>query len=217
MIDVASADELLSTTRAVRRRLDLERPVEPEVLLDCVRLALQAPAAVNSQSWRFVIVTDRATKSALADVYRKAGAVWVDGPLQTMTDGPIKTVTQEAQRFMGVLDRVPVLVVACTERPIEGQPFPVQMSALGSVLPAIWSFQLALRSRGLGSVFTTLHLWEADEAALLLGLPDNVTQIALIPVAYTIGTDFKTARRPAPEDVVFWNSWGELKSAKGES
>ncbi len=216
MIDVAAADELLSTTRAVRRRLDLERPVEPEVLLDCVRLALQAPAAVNSQSWRFVVVTDQAKKFALAELYRKAGAVWVDVPLQTMVDGPQKTVTEEAQRFMGVLERVPVLVLACAERPIEGQPFAVQMSALGSVLPAIWSFQLALRSRGLGSVFTTLHLWEADEAAALFGLPDSVTQISLIPVAYTLGTDFKAARRPAPEDVVFWNSWGESKPTKSE-
>lgn len=216
MIDIEATDELLSTTRAVRRRLDLGRPVEPEVILDCVRLALQAPAAVSAQSWHFVVVTDRAKKLALAEVYRKAGAVWVDAPLRSMDEGPTKTVTEEAQWFMGVLERVPVLVLVCSNRPIEGQPFPVQMSALGSVIPAIWSFQLALRSRGLGSVFTTLHLWEAADAAALLDLPESVTQISLIPVGYTIGSDFKAARRPAPEDVVFWNSWGESSPPRGQ-
>ena len=208
VIDIRAADDLLSTTRAVRRRLDLDRPVEREVLMDCVRLALQAPAALNSQAWRFVIITDSGTRLALADIYRRAGAVKVDSPLRGMPEGPQKKVTEDAQRFMAVLGRVPVHVLACTERPLEGQPLPVQMSVLGSVLPAIWSFQLALRSRGLGSVFTTLHLWHADQAAELLGLPEGVTQVALIPVAYTLGTDFRPARRAAPEEAVFWNSWG---------
>jgi nitroreductase len=206
-VDTDATDELLSTTRAVRRRLDLERPVERAVLLDCVRLALQAPSAVGATPWRFVIITDPDLKRGIGDVYRSAGAVWVDKPLETMPEGPVKTVTEEAQWFMGVIDQAPALVLVCSTRPIEDQPFAVQMSAVGSVLPAIWSFQLALRSRGLGSVYTTLHLWEAEAAAELLGIPEGVTQVALIPVAYTVGTDFKPARRPEPEDVVSWNTW----------
>jgi len=207
VFDLASTDALLSTTRAVRRRLDLDRPVERDVLLECVSLALQAPAAVSAQAWRFVIVTDPATRRGLADIYRKAGAVWVDEPLRTMPEGSVKKVTEEAQWFMNVIERVPVHVVVCSTRPVEGQPFAVQMSTVGSVVPAIWSFQLALRSRGLGSVYTTLHLWEAPEAAQLLGIPDGITQVALLPVAYTVGTDFKPARRPPPEDVVSWEKW----------
>ncbi len=110
---------------------------------------------------------------------------------------------------MTVLQDIPVLVLVCALRPIDNQPLAVQMSILGSVLPAVWSFQLALRSRGLGSVFTTLHLWKVEDVAKLLGIPDGVTQVALLPVAFTIGTEFKPARRPEPEEVVSWNVWAD--------
>lgn len=209
MIDIGNADELLSTTRAVRRRLDLSRPVDPEVLLDCVRLALQAPAAVNSPPWRFVIITEPEKRRAIAEIYRSAGAERVDEPLRTMPSGAERKVVEEAQRFMTVLQDIPVLVLVCALRPIDNQPLAVQMSILGSVLPAVWSFQLALRSRGLGSVFTTLHLWKDEDVAKLLGIPDGVTQVALLPVAFTIGTEFKPARRPEPEEVVSWNGWAD--------
>lgn len=209
MIDIGNADELLSTTRAVRRRLDLSRPVDPDVLLDCVRLALQAPAAVNSPPWRFVIITEPEKRRAIAEIYRSAGAERVDEPLRTMPSGAERNVVEEAQRFMTVLQDIPVLVLVCALRPIDNQPLAVQMSILGSVLPAVWSFQLALRSRGLGSVFTTLHLWKVEDVAKLLGIPDGVTQVALLPVAFTIGTEFKPARRPEPEEVVSWNVWAD--------
>ena len=168
---MASADELLSTTRAVRRRLDLTRPVDPGLLLQCVRLALQAPAAVNTPPWRFVIITHPGTRRAVGEIYRSAGAEWVDDPLRTMPEGPARKVIEEAQWFMRVLGEVPVLVLVCALRPLFDQPLAVQMSALGSVLPAVWSFQLALRARGLGSVFTTLHLWRHEVMAELLGIP----------------------------------------------
>jgi nitroreductase len=217
MIDIGSTDELLSTTRAVRRRLDLERPVDPKVLLECVRLALQAPAAVNSPPWRFLIITEPEIRREIAEIYRMAGAEHVDEPLRTMPDSAERQVVEEAQRFMQVLQDIPVLVLVCALRPIDGQPLAVQMSILGSILPAVWSFQLALRSRGLGSVFTTLHLWKHEEMAKLLGIPDGVTQVALLPVAFTIGTEFKTARRPEPEVVVSWNAWAESQGAKRRS
>lgn len=217
MIDVASADELLSTTRAVRRRLDLTRPVDPGLLLECVRLALQAPAAVNTPPWRFVIITHPETRRAVGEIYRSAGVEWVDVPLLAMPEGPARKVTEEAQRFMHVVDKVPALVLVCALRPLFDQPLAVQMSALGSVLPAVWSFQLALRARGLGSVFTTLHLWRHEEMAELLGIPPDVTQVALLPVAFTLGTEFKPARRPDPEDVVSWNSWTGTRVATGLS
>ena len=126
-----------------------------------------------------------------------------------MPYGAERKVVEEAQRFMTVLQDIPVLVLVCALRPIDGQPLAVQMSILGSVLPAVWSFQLALRSRGLGSVFTTLHLWKDKDVAKLLGIPDGVTQVALLPVAFTIGTEFKPARRPEPEEVVSWNVWAD--------
>ena len=207
-MDTTATDELLTTTRAVRRRLDLDRPVERDVLLDCVRLALQAPSAVGATPWRFLIVTDPDLKRGLGDVYRKAGAVWVDEPLRAMADGPVKTVTEEAQWFMGVIDRVPALVLVCSTRPIADQPFPVEMSAVGSVVPAIWSFQLALRSRGLGSVYTTLHLWEAEAAASLLGIPEGITQVGAAPRRvhhrhrFQAGASSRPRRRRALEHMV---------------
>ena len=140
MIDIGNADELLSTTRAVRRRLDLSRPVDPDVLLDCVRLALQAPAAVKSPPWRFVIITEPEKRRAIAEIYRSAGAEHVDEPLRTMPSGAERNVVEEAQRFMTVLQDIPVLVLVCALRPIDNQPLAVQMSILGSVLPAVWSY-----------------------------------------------------------------------------
>jgi nitroreductase len=71
----------------------------------------------------------------------------------------------------------------------------------------MWSFQLALRARGLGSVLTTLHLKYADDAAKLLGIPENFVQAGLMPVAYTIGVDFRSAKRRPLNEVVHWDSW----------
>jgi nitroreductase len=206
--DITVIDRLLSTTRAVRKRLDLDRPVEREVLMDCLRLAIQAPTGGNRQGWHWVVVTDAGTRAGLADLYRSGGEAYFRAMARSerpMT-GQQARVMESARHLLDVIDRVPVLVIPC----IEGRITDVTMAAgfFGSIHPAIWSFQLALRSRGLGSAWTTFHLAHERRAAELLGIPyDEVTQAALLPVAYTTGTDFRPAERRPIEEITHWDSW----------
>jgi nitroreductase len=203
-LDTAVTDRLLSTTRAVRKRLDLERPVDRQVILDCLRLATQAPTGSNSQGWRFVVITDRGKRARLAQFYRDGSAAYRSSQ-QAPRDGQMARVRSSSDYLIEVIDRVPVLVIPC----IYGRITDVTVAApfFGSIMPAVWSFMLALRSRGLGSVWTTFHLAYEAETAELLGIPDNVTQAALIPVAYTIGTDFKPAVRRPIEEITYWDGW----------
>ena len=208
--DLAETDRLLSTTRAVRRRLDLERPVEREVLLDCIRLSQQAPTPSNSQTWRWMIVTDPDKRRGLADIYRAAGLGYLQAAAGNITEGDTQThqVYESALWLAENLERIPVHVIPCLQgRVPDGSPAMMWCSLLGGIFPAVWSFQLALRSRGLGSVLTTLHLGGEKQAAGILGLPDDVMQVALLPVAYTRGTDFKPAARPAAEGIVHFDTW----------
>jgi nitroreductase len=204
-IDLAAADLLLSTTRAVRRRLDFDRPVEREVLLDCVRLAQQAPTGGNAQGWSWVIVTGAEKRAALAEIYRDASAEYFAA--MTVADEQTKRVRASALHLRENLHRAPVHVIPC----IQGCRDEVSPAGApgfyGSILPAAWSFCLALRARGLGSAWTTLHLRLAERAAELLDIPDDYIQCALLPVAYTLGTEFRPARRPAPETIVHWDGW----------
>jgi nitroreductase len=202
-------DELLSTTRAVRRRLDLSRPVEHAVLEECVRLAVQAPTSTNTQNWHFLIVTDEAKRAALADLYLRSWIPYNGGRAPEQEPPADETSAQAGSRYLAQhLREVPAHVIPC----IEGRPEGLAPADLawfyGSIIQAGWSFQLAARARGLGSVWTTHHLDYEREAADVLGIPyDEVTQVALIPVAYTIGTDFKPARRNPLETVLHWQSW----------
>jgi nitroreductase len=205
--DLATTDRLLSTTRAVRKRLDLDRPVEPEVLLDCVRLSQQAPTGSNSQSWRWVIVTDPDKRRALAELYRKGGGQYLAAARERFTSGQTARVYDSASWLADNLEKVPVHVLPCTGRVAENSPLWFTAASMGSIFPAVWSFQLALRARGLGSVITSFHLVFEKEAAQLLSIPDDVMQVALLPVAYTKGTDFRPARRPPAEQIVHWNGW----------
>jgi nitroreductase len=208
-MDISSVDELLSTTRAVRKRLDLSRPVEREVILECLRLAVQAPTGGDSQDWRWVVVTDAAKRAAIAEIYNSVGAEYLARKANTAKEPQARRVYESATALTSTLADVPVYVIPCIERRMEDLPLVAAASAWGSILPAAWSFLLALRSRGLGSVWTTLHLAKEREVAELLGIPDTVTQVALFPVAYTIGTDFKPANRPPVENITSWNTWGE--------
>jgi nitroreductase len=207
IVDIESVDQVLSTTRAVRRRLDLTRPVEREVILDCLRLAMQAPTASNEQNWRWVVITDADKRAAIADIYRQVGADYLKNAAGSAADPQNRRVYESAYALTEILAQVPVFVIPCIERRFDGSTLVVAASAWASIIPAGWSFMLALRSRGLGSVWTTLHLSREREVAELLGIPDTVTQAALFPVAYTIGTDFKPASRPPPETVTSWNTW----------
>jgi nitroreductase len=207
-MDTTAADHLLSTTRSVRKRLDLERPVEPEIILECIRLAVQAPTGSNTQLWRWVVVTDQAKRTGLAELYREAGAGYLRSAGAT-AEGQSKRVYDSAMYLADNLEHVPVHVIPC----LVGRIDDVRHAAgfYGSILPAAWSFMLALRARGLGSAWTTIHLGREAEAAALLGIPDNVTQAALLPVAYTIGTDFKPASRPPVEEITYWDTWDHTR------
>lgn len=208
-MDVEVADQLLSTTRAVRRRLDLNREVEREVILDCLRLAQQAPTASNSQTWQWVVVTDRATRAGLAEIYRDASADYF-APQRSNEDGvsdQTRRVRSSALYLRDHLHEVPVHVIPCIRGRLERVTPEGAAGFYGSIIPAAWSFLLALRARGLGGAWTTLHLRQANRAAELLGIPADYTQVALLPVAYTIGTDFKPAARPPVESIVHWDGW----------
>ncbi|BBU22674.1 nitroreductase family protein [Mycobacterium xenopi] len=208
-MDIASVDELLTTTRAVRKRLDVTRPVPREVILDCVRLAMQAPTASNAQDWRWLVVTAADKRAAIAEIYRSVGGEYLAHAADTEADPQTRRVYRSALALTEMLAQVPVHVIPCLRRRFDETDRLVAASAWASIIPAAWSFLLALRSRGLGSVWTTMHLAKEQQVAELLDIPATVTQVALFPVAYTIGTDFRPASRPPPQTVTFWNTWGE--------
>ena len=204
-----TADQVLTTTRSVRKRLDLERPVERDVLVECVEIAHQAPTGSNMQGWRWLFVEDQAKKTALAEMYRANFYPYINDPNRPRRDDQGERILDSAKYLADVLDRVPVLLIPLIAGRLDtGTPAFGQASAWGSLLPAVWSFMLALRERGLGSAWTTLHLPNEKEAADLLGIPfDQYTQAGLFPVAYTIGTDFKPAQRVPAEKFIRWDSW----------
>jgi len=206
-IDLAAADALLSTTRAVRKRLDFTRPVPRQVILDCIRLSQQAPTASNSQTWRWVVVDDADKRRRIAELYREAaGSMLADNRKAAAEQGQKQTerVYGSAEYLADHLHEVPAHVIPC----LMGKPYPGHEGAyFASIYPAVWSFQLALRPRGLGTALTTLLTLREKEVAKLLSIPDDVTQCGLLPVAYTIGTDFKPAERPGPESITHWNGW----------
>ena len=205
-------DKLLSTTRSVRKRLDFERDVPTEVVMDCLELGLQAPTGSNRQGWRWLVVTDEGKRRELGRLYRKGGDEYLaEGLAQARESGAAQDerVFDSAIYLAENIERAPVHVIPCIQNFLpENPPRFMWAGLMGSVIPAVWSFQLALRSRGLGSVFTTLHLRCEAEAAELLGVPDDFMQAALIPVAWTLGTNFKPARRRPLDEIVHVNRWG---------
>ena len=213
--DLEQTDRLLSTTRAVRRRLDLERPVEREVILDCLRLSQQAPTASNTQKWRWLVVMDEAKRKELGAIYGR-GKQFIDQAKAQIDPNDAQThrVYDSAGWLLDHIAEVPALVIPCIEGRIpEGAPHGMAAAVYGSIFPALWSFQLALRSRGLGSTLTTIHLFFEAEVAKLLKIPDDVMQMALLPVAYTVGSEFKPATRPPVETIVSFDEWGSQPEA----
>jgi nitroreductase len=210
-----SADEVLTTTRSVRKRLDFERPVERDVVMECLEIALQAPTGSNSQGWQWVFVEDAAKKRELAAIYRvnfdqyraRGGASYAEGDPRGERMG---RVADSADYLSQNFEHVPLMLIPC----LAGRPDPAagvsSAGFWGSLLPAVWSLMLALRERGLGSAWTTLHLGNGGEqrAAELLGIPhDQYSQAGLFPIAYTQGTEFKPASRLPAADVTHWDAW----------
>lgn len=213
MLDL-SPDELLSTTRAVRKRLDFSKPVPDDLVRECVALALQAPSGGNQIAMRFVVVRDRATVAAVADVYQQCWQIYASSP------GFAGKITRDTEELHAQQQRVassatylsehmaecPVLVLGCTtSRRLEGVGAAQAASALGNIMPAMWSFMLAARARGLGTAWTTIHLMMEQAVADILDIPyATMQQACLTPLAFTKRTDFKPAVRPAPDTVIDW-------------
>ena len=210
-------DELLSTTRSVRKRLDLEKPVDMNLIRECLELAIQAPSGSNSQGWHFVVVTDAEKKFALGEIYRKGWAVYSrpQRSRATTREGEAHTTQERVVSSAGYLaehmHEVPVMVIPCIEGRVDSLSSNAsarQAVFYGSILPATWNFMLAARSRGLGTCWTTLHLMNEKAAADVLGIPyETVTQCALIPVAHTKGLDFKPAERKPIDTILHLEGW----------
>ncbi len=214
-IDRAAADKLLTTTRSVRKRLDLTRPVPMALIDECIEIATQAPTGTNAQNWSFVVVTDPAKRAAIADFYRRGGEIMSGQgyppplPAGDPREHVMPKVMESASYLGGVLDQVPVFVIPCVQGRMETVPMIIaQASTYGSILPAAWSFMLAARARGLGTAWTTIHLFFHDEVSALLGIPADWTQTALFPVAYYTGDDFKPAHRLPAASMIHRDTWG---------
>lgn len=224
-MDLTLVDKLLTTTRSVRKRLDLTRPVPTAVLQECLEIAIQAPTGGNSQGWNFIIVTDPAKKEKIGDLYRDSFHIYARArEEQAASQGKGELYEQQQTRVVKSalylaknMGQVPVLVIPCIHGRVENLDPMAQAGLYGSILPAAWSFMLALRARGLGAAWTTLHLRYEKEVAAILGIPDNVTQAALLPVAYYTGTDFKPARRNPAPTVTSWNQWGNLQEPSSDT
>ncbi len=216
-MDVASIDKVLTTTRSVRKRLDLTRPVEPEIIQECLEIAIQAPTGSNAQGWHFVVVTDVEKKARIGELYKQSFHMYAQSsteqPRRQAADRPghieqMKRVLSSSYYLAEVMGQVPVLVIPCINGRVEKADQMMQAGFYGSILPAAWSFMLALRARGLGASWTTLHLRYEKEIGELLGIPSHVTQAALLPIAYYTGEDFKPAKRLPAKELTSWNEWG---------
>jgi len=213
-MDLATIDHLLLTTHSVRKRLDLSRPVAPEIIERCIEIATHAPTGGNRQGWHFFVLTDAHKREQVADYYRRS---WYDynarrfGDLQGRVDEQARQTTRvrdSAQYLADHLHEVPLIIFPCIEGRVENAGVAAQAGLYGSILPAAWSLMLALRTRGLGAAWTTLHLVYEKEVTAILGIPDNVTQAAMLPVAYFTGSDFKASPRLPAQERTHWNTWG---------
>ncbi|MEU8901615.1 nitroreductase family protein [Nocardia sp. NPDC048505] len=209
-----SADEVLSTTRAVRKRLDLTRPVPRRLIEECVDLAMQAPTGRNRQRWHFLIVTDKARRAAVADIYRRALHLAQGTPLtaedmrRMNAHGSWPRIAEGVEYLYRHIHQVPAIVIPAVEGRTDRASVTDQAGTWGSILPAAWSFMLAARARGLGTVWTTAQAPLERELAQLLHVPyDQVMLAALIPLAYTVGTDFRPAQRISRDRVLHWDDW----------
>ncbi len=213
-MDVAALDHFLTTTRSVRKRLDLKRPVPPQLIEQCIEIALQAPTGSNAQCWHFVVVTDPAKRAEIARLYKQAFDAYESRSewARYTSDDPrahqMPRVIDSARYLADHLHEVPVFVIPCIQGRVEKARVVEQASVYGSILPAAWSFMLALRARGLGTAWTTLHLANEGEVGKLLDIPDAVTQVALFPVAYFTGQGFRRAERIPAAKLTHWNTWG---------
>jgi len=210
-------DELLSTTRAVRKRLDFAKPVPDDLVRECVGLAMQSPSGSNNMTMHFVVVRDADKRAAIGEIYRQSYGVYttLDGIYIGSIDKGSDEANAQQRRsassadFLGEhMGQAPVLIIPCIQGRVDGLPGMMAASALGNVMPAMWSLMLAARARGLGTCWTTLHLMQEQTVAEIIGIPfESVQQVCLSPLAFTVGTDFKPAARPEPDMIIHWDTW----------
>ena len=225
-IDLASVDRVLRTTRSVRQRLDLERPVPAEIIEEAIDIAFQSPTGANSQTWRFVVVTDAAKRAKLAEHYRKGSEVYLAGKTGLSRTGvsvgqgyaaddprakQMNAVVKSAVYLIENIAKVPVHVIACIEGRFLQEDLFTQASMYGSILPAAWSFMLALRARGVASAWTTFNLLHEKEMGELLGIPPSYTPTVYLPVAWLKGGDVHAAKRLPSTSLTYWNDWGSTR------
>jgi nitroreductase len=206
-VDLASIDHVLTTTRSVRKRLDISREVDMNIVRQCIDLAIQAPDGGNLGKYHFLVITDPEKRAAIAGYYKKS----FDAYLATQKDNYAGRIYDSASHLTDIFKDVPVHILTCTEGRVDTKGSFMQAGRYGSILPATWSLMLALRSRGIGSAWTTLHLAYEKEVAALLGIPDDITQGALLPVAYYLGDDFKPGKRIPAEKRTYYDSWGAIR------
>ena len=203
-MDLATVDKVLTTTRSVRKRLDLTRPVDPAVIEECLEIAVQAPQGSNNCRYHFIVVTDPGKRRALADLYRQA---FEQFRLVPASPRDVESGIALAEHFQNV----PVLIIGCTEGRPEGRN-PERLAGLyGNILPVAWSLMLALRVRGIGAAWTTIVFTYEKEVAALLGIPEGFTPAVCLPVAYFTGDDFKPAKRVPAKERTYWDSWGKTR------
>lgn len=212
-----TADQVLTTTRAVRKRLDYDRPVERELIEECLTIAVQAPTGSNRQDWQYVVIGDPETRAAIAEHYRVSFAAYASTPMPSRQSDDssgaaaqqLSKVRSSAQYLADTMHLAPYLLIPVAKGRAERlKTTEHQAGFWGSAIPALWSFMLAARVRGLGTAWTTLHLTYEKEVAEIIGLPyDRYTQVALTPIAYTKGTDFKPAERDPVAAVTHWDRW----------
>ncbi len=210
-MEAADFEHILRTTRSVRRRLDFERPVEPEVIEACIDVATQAPTGLDREAWRFVVVTEPEVKREIGALYLRAfESLVADWPRLAPGEEPPRP--RPAYRELAErLHELPALILVCMQGEPDAGDRARQVAFYGSILPAAWSLMIALRARGLGSTWTTLHLREEAAAAKVLGIPEGVTQTVLLPVAYTKDARLRPAARKPAREVTFWNEWGRRR------
>ena len=205
--DLTQIDEVLSTARSVRRNLDFERPIEREVLYDCIDVAVQAPTGIAGENWRFVIVDEAEPKAAIAEIYRE-----VLLNIFAERDMPMKP-THKA--LIERLHEIPAMIFVCVDGAPLGEEVSSNVAFYGSILPAAWSLMLALRARQIGATWTSLLSSRQEEVADVLHIPDGVVQTVMLPVGYTKGATMRRAARQPAAEVSFWNRWGERSPGNG--
>ena len=214
---IHDSDYILTTTRSVRLRLDFDRPIEPQVITECLEIALQAPTASNSQQWQWMVITDPAKIAGIAKIYKDSfmelaaaradeGPRWPEGDARA---AGADSVTRSATYLANEMHRCPALLIACIAGRVEDAGQMAQAATYGSIIPGAWSFMLAARSRGIGMAWTTLHLRDESLSQELLGIPEDVTQAVLLPMAYFTGETFKPAPRVPLNEIIHWNQWGQ--------